>query len=261
MRELEAESATYLVRLDPNQRFRTEQQLRLLNARLDIAQGKPLEAAGDLRAIIVSTESGPNAQRSVEWMQASHLLAQIHANADQWDLAAAYWNSLSQTRPDDLGVLTLAVDADFQSRNYDEALDRIEAYTGPTPLTDDLLLKKVQAHLAIQSRRIPDERNWAEFETALAAAKSRLGNHWELVFAEMEYLVGRGDDTAIAAEFLRAAESQHAESADFWRAATHGLPAARSAAGSRTSPGTTSRPRVLSPRSCHPEGHMVGEPE
>lgn len=216
VQELESQKANYLVQLDSEVRTQIERQLRLLQARLDVAQGKLRQAIPVLQAILVSTDGSAADRRSTEWMQASQLLAQIHAGLGQWDVASEYWDALARTLPGELEVVGPTVASHLRSGNFKNAIDRIDDFARTAKPTSDMLVQRVQAHFAIQSGRPPEDRNWTEFESALQAAKAEAGDRWELVFAELDFLRAQSNDTQAATGLLRSSEQRFSDQADFW---------------------------------------------
>ncbi len=208
------------MRLDTAQRSQIERQLRLLHARLDLAKGNPDTAIPVLQAVIVSAEIGPTGQRSREWIEASRLLAQVYAGLGQWDKAAEYYDDLAQVLPAEIDVVVPTVDAHLKSGRYADALQTIDNFARYEKPTGELLLQRVQALLALQSKRAPADRNWTEFQAALKAAKAEIGDRWQLVFAEIDYLLTQSGDKQAAAALLRQAEPKFPDQVDFWRTAT-----------------------------------------
>src|SRR5262249_31671245 len=101
LNEVEVESAEYLARLDSEQRRRLENGLKLLHARLELARGNAASAGEKLKAIFLTFAGDAQKTRSIEWMQATALLAQISGEMGQWDRAAEFWGSLAKAQPTD----------------------------------------------------------------------------------------------------------------------------------------------------------------
>ena len=79
LRDVEVGAAEYLARLDADQRKQLENRLKLLHARLELAQGEPSSAAEKLKAMLLTTAGDTQKEHSVEWSQATELLAKISA--------------------------------------------------------------------------------------------------------------------------------------------------------------------------------------
>jgi tetratricopeptide (TPR) repeat protein len=216
LRDLESQSATYMVRLDGAARAQVENRLRLLRARLGLARGNHRASISQLQSILISTEASANNQRPPEWAEATRLLAQFYARSGQWDRASEYWSSLASAFPGDAAVVGAAADAYLKTGNARGAIDRLDDFARRASPTDDLLAQFVQAHLALQLSRPAADRNWTEFERALEAAKPA-GDRVELMLSEVSYLLANGDQREAAAALLRTSEQKFADQVLFWR--------------------------------------------
>jgi predicted Zn-dependent protease len=217
LKALDAESASYLVRLDAAERAQADRQLRLLHARMDLAEGKMRSAISDLQSIFLLSENSPGQQSSSEWLQASRLLAATYANQNQWDKASEYWERIATVLPGELDVVLSTIQALLKSGRFQDAIERMDDYLRLGKPNPDLLVRRAQAHLALQSQRVPEEQNWTEFVSALKTAKSATTRRWELVFAEMEYLLAEAKDNKAAIAFLRSAERDFPDNVNFWQ--------------------------------------------
>jgi tetratricopeptide (TPR) repeat protein len=216
VQELESQLSTELVRLDGEARRQTENRLRLLRARLELAQNNSRSATTLLEAVLIAAEAAPGYQRIPEWLQATRVLAQLHGRRGDWDKASEYWGRLAAALPADATVVGQAADAYLKAANAEPAvlaLDELKRLVGPNR---DLLVRLTQAHLALQLNRPNAVRNWTEFERALKAAKLAAPDQEELLFAEVNYLVAKADHPSALA-LLRSAETQFSENGKFWQ--------------------------------------------
>lgn len=233
LRDVEAGSAEYLARLATEQRKQFDNRLKLLHARLELAQGEPMSAAEKLRAILLTTGEDTK-EHSVEWMQATELLARISAGMGQWDQASEYWGNLVKAQPAEIKIVQPAVAAYLAAGNPAQAIECLDAYAHRKKPSNDLLIQLVQAQLALQLGRPAADRNWTEFERAMQAAKAQVSDRSELVFAAFDYLLAKdgessaaasGDSAALpssdnrkrAALLLHNTEHQFADQGPYWR--------------------------------------------
>lgn len=234
--EVQAKSNELLVRLDASSRIQIENQLRLLRARLALAQNKPTAAIPELQGILFAAEASPALKDSSEWLQATALLAQMSEAEGLWDRAGSYWEDLAEAVPQKAIVVQSAAAAYLNAGDAPAAIRRLDSFSRLAEPTADMMVQMVQAHLMMQLARPIADRNWAEFLSVLADAKTKAKDRWELVLAEIEYLLASeagqvsGTDSSTggsaaaenwqrAAEILKAAERSFAGNASFWRAA------------------------------------------
>ncbi|QEG36049.1 tetratricopeptide repeat protein [Bythopirellula goksoeyrii] len=215
LKQLRRESSTFLARLSSERRNQLENRLRLLSARLDLAQEEPAKALAELKTIYLTEESA--GQTSAEWIEAAQLLAAHHSRLGQRDQAAQYWDSLLRVLPDQVGVVEAASQSALSAGNAQVALDHIDRFLRLASPSDNLLVQRAQALLLLQLQRPPTQRNWTEFQEALDKAKSLVAERWELLFAEIDYLQASGADSRTIVALLREAEDKFAENELFWR--------------------------------------------
>jgi predicted Zn-dependent protease len=219
LQELDAKLPTYLVPLKGEARLQVENRLRLLRARLDLAQDKHESAVSSLHEILLTLESKPAHQTSPEWKDACGLLALFHARSGEWDKASEYWGNLARALPADPLVARRTVDAYLKDGNAKAAIDTIDRFNRRAEPDADLAVQLVQAHLALQLNRSHTDQSWSEFDLALQAAKRAAANRVELVFAEASCLVANGNRTQAAIALLNASEKMFAGQVEFWRIA------------------------------------------
>ena len=130
LHDAETEFATYLAQLDATTRKRFENQLSLLRARLDLAEDKPLPAIEKLKAVLLASGADAENKRSLEWFQATQLLARISASSGQWDQAAGYWQTLVAARPGDVSIVGPAAAAYLAAGNPAQAVECLDACAG-----------------------------------------------------------------------------------------------------------------------------------
>ena len=226
-----------LSRLPTATRQRLENRLRLLRARLALAKGSLEPAVRNLKGVLATVESKGAGAQSAESLQALALLAQTMTALNRHDAAAGYWDQLATAMPGQAGPLRMAAEAYLKQGQADKALDRLEQLQQITSSGSslDLQLLLVQAHYLRQMRLPAEERNWSEFQSALAAAKQTSAKEmaddgsvaggsasrgWELPLIETGYLRATGNtpkQQQQAADLLQAAESRFGEEARFWR--------------------------------------------
>jgi len=233
LNEIQSNSTVQLARLETAARNQVENKIKLLRARLALAQDKPTLAIPELRSILFVADANPSNKKTVEWFQATGMLAQIAEGWGQWDKAAMYWESLAEVVPRDGNIIKSAAAANLKLGDPASAIRRIDAYLLLTEPTEDIMVLLVQSHLLMQLQRPISNRYWSEFERALSNAKANTQNRWELVFAEVEYLlasssrqsqeIGNSVDSLAVSEkasaILQEAEQAFAEEAAFWQGA------------------------------------------
>jgi len=218
LRELDEQSAASLVQLQPIERRRLENRLRLSHARRDLGREEPEAAAAKLRTIYLSEDAASGTQPTLEWQQATQLLSAIHGQNAEWDKAAEYAKVLVRARPNDSAVIAAAADSLLKSGSPADAVDVLDQMSGRAEQGNALLLQRVQSHLAQQLARAPADRNWSEFDRALKTAKADAEPRWELLFCEAEFLQASGDQGAAAA-LIRAGEEEFGDQLRFWKSA------------------------------------------
>jgi predicted Zn-dependent protease len=218
LRDLDEQSgATRLVEMDPSERRRIENQVRLSHARRELGVGEVDAAAAKLRTIYLSEDAARGSQATLEWVQATQLLSALHGQKGEWDKAAEYARVLVRARPNDPGVIAGAAEALLKSGSPTEAVDVLDELSGSAAQTGVLLLR-VQSLLMQQLGLAPAERNWSEFDRALQAAKAQAEPRWELLFCEADFQLASGDAGAAAA-LIRNGEEKFGDQLRFWKSA------------------------------------------
>lgn len=218
LRELDEQSAAYLVQLEPSQRRRLENRLRLSHARKELGLGETDAAASKLRSIYFSEDAASGNEPTLEWVQATQLLASIHGRNGEWDQAAEYAKILARTRPNDSTVIAIAAEALLNSGNSADAVDVLDELAGADSQNEGLQIQRVRALLTQQLGRAPSDRNWSEFDRALKMAKNQEAAHWELLFCEVNFLLASGNEGAAAA-LVRTGEERFGDQLGFWKSA------------------------------------------
>ncbi len=217
--EAESESALVLARMPAGKRELVTNALRLLEARYAVSQGDLELAITRLTSVVVSAQGSSHQSRSPQWASATLMLARLHTQAGRPDRASEHWDALSKAFPGDLLIASESVNASLSTGNPQAAIQRIEDFARSGELSPELMVRRVLAHLSFQLvARKADERNWKEFESALAAAKLANEASVDLTFAEVQYLLVLGNKPAAVA-ILREKEEAFADNAAFWRAA------------------------------------------
>jgi predicted Zn-dependent protease len=219
LQELDSKLPKYLVQQDSDARSRLESRMRLLRAKLDLAQGKPGPAVSGLHEILLTLESKPGHQSLPEWQDACRLLAFFHTRSGQPDKASEHWGKLARALPGDAAIARYAVDSYLNEGNAKAAIDTAEQFQRRAEPDSELLVQLTKAHLALQLNRSHDDRSWSEFERALKAAKLAAPNRAELVFAEVNFLVASANNTEAAIDLLSASEQKFESDIAFWRTA------------------------------------------
>jgi len=219
LQELDSQSAaTSLVQLEPSQRRRLENRLRLSHARRDLGRAETDAAAAKLRTIYISEDPARGSQPTLEWVQATQLLSSLHGLNGEWDQAAAYAEVLARARPQDPAVIAAAAEALLKSGSPTAAVEILDEFSGSANQNGALLLRRVQSHLAQQLGRAPADRNWSEFNRALQEAKAQAASRWELLFCEADFFLASGDESAAAA-IIRDGEEKFGDQLRFWKSA------------------------------------------
>lgn len=218
LRELDEQSAANLVQLEPSQRRRLENRLRLSHARKELGQGETDAAAAKLRSVYLSEDAASGNEPTLEWVQATQLLSSIHGRNGEWDQAAEYAKILARTRPNDPAVIAVAAEALRNAGNPADAVDVLDELSGVDVQNESLQLQRVQSYLAQQLGRAPADRNWSEFERALKTAKAQDNARWELLFCEADFFLATGDASAAAA-LIRNGEEKSGDQPGFWKSA------------------------------------------
>jgi len=221
LRELDEQSfATLLVQMDPSERRRIENRVRLSHALRELGVGEVDAAAAKLRTIYLSEDAASGTQPTLEWVQATQRLAALHGKKGEWDKAAEYARVLVRARPNDPGVIAGAAEALLKSGSPTEAVDVLDELSGSAAQNGVLLLQRAQSLLMQQLGLPPAERNWSEFNRALQAAKdlAQANPSWELLLCEANFLLASGDDVAAAA-LIRGGEEKFGDQLRFWKSA------------------------------------------
>ena len=216
-RELDAQSETFLVRLDPATRTQVENQLRLVQARVGLVDGSSQTSILQLQSILLESKASSGGRRSPEWVEATGLLAQAYVRAGQWDRASEHWGDLAEAFPGNTSVVCSAAEAYLRAGNPREAVELLDGLSQFAEVTSDMAVQLLQAHFALQMHRPAPDRNWSEFETALKVAKASAINRFEVVFAEANYYLVNGRQNEAAVKLLRDAEPQFPDQVQFWR--------------------------------------------
>ena len=208
--------------LNADARLLLENRLRVQGARLALAAKRFNDVVGAMQEVLTATANEPMANRSRETILAYDLIAQALAGQGKWDLAAPYWDRLVES----LDVVASSPTADPRMKSYRDAAlaSAANAYhragmaTEATKRFDQLAsrtkspsvaVRQLQAHLALQSRRPFEAREWSDFLAALEKVKQLTPPRWEAAAAEIEYLNLVGEDQQ-ALELLEKIESDDA---------------------------------------------------
>lgn len=219
LERLQRESTAFLARLERGQRDRFENRIRLLTARIELAQQHVAKAITELKTIYLGGDVAGAGRRSPEWGQACHLLAVIYQDQGAWDQAGPYWNALLQAVPGNAAIAEAAAQSALRTGRAARAIEIIDGFERSAPLTENLHVARVRALLQSEMLRAPAERNWHEFEEALQAATALAPNRSELLLAQAERLKAERADEATRLAFWRESEQQFNQSREFWRSA------------------------------------------
>jgi tetratricopeptide (TPR) repeat protein len=187
-----------------------ENRVRILNARLALADGNFNEVVGPIQEVLTSTSNEPVEGRSRETLLALDLMAQGLAGLSKWDLAAGHWDQLAAS----LKVATDRANADPRLKLYRSAAiasaanayqragmanEAAARFDELSTLTDSnmVIVRQLQSHLALQLRRPFEARSWDQFLAVLQKAKQVAAGRWEVAAAEAEYLncIGKEADS------------------------------------------------------------------
>jgi tetratricopeptide (TPR) repeat protein len=218
LEQLQRESTTYLVRLDRNKRIQNENKLRLLTAKIALAQDKLVNADTELKAIYLGEDQTTRTEPSPEWGEACLLLATIAQRQGRSDQAGPYWDALLEATPNNLGIATVAARSALESGNGNRAAEIIDRLGRTTQLTNELLVLRTQVLLLLELQRTPEDRNWHDFDEAWQSAFD-LGPRPELLFARIERLRAESTDKDEILALLREGEKQFGENKEFWKGA------------------------------------------
>ena len=190
--------ADQLVSMGSDARTQLENQLQLLQARLKLARSltdeQPenlrAEIVADLEALLLTTEARSNHQESPIWRQTTTLLAQLASSAERWDEAAKYWEKLAVAFPENDRACEAAVAAYLNAGDAVNAIRRLDKFSQLSEgLTKNMWVQRTQAHLFLQLNRAVPDRNWSEFLDSMVTARQQEDDRWELVLAEIDYLL------------------------------------------------------------------------
>lgn len=193
--------------LNAEARLLLENRLRIQDARLALAAKRFNDVVGPMQEVLTATANEPVESRSREAILAFDLIAQALAGQGKWDLAAPYWDRLVES----LNVVASSPNADPRMKNYRdaalasaanayhragmamEATTRFDQLASHTK-SPSVAVRQLQAHLALQSRRPFEARQWSDFLAALEKVKQLSPPRWEAAAAEIEYLNLLGED-------------------------------------------------------------------
>ncbi len=145
-----------------------------VRARFQLADGHPELAIPALEGMLVAAGESPAGQLSATWLQASQLLAVTYESRGEWDKASARWDAAARRQPGRTDVVSAAVNAHLRAGRYEDALARIDDLERVAPpLSPELLVRRLQSHLAVQVRRSPGQQDWTEFERTSSGCTSR----------------------------------------------------------------------------------------
>lgn len=224
LRRAQSTAETALASLEAPARIRLEHRMRVLQATLALGEPEPnLDAAAvELQPVALRGDAKPEYRNSPEWSVAVSMLAQIAEQRGQWDQAAAYWDALLAAQPHREDVVDAVARAYSRLGDAGATIKRIESYAIVATPTVDLQVQLLQAHLSLQLRRPAAKRNWSEFNRALEQSKLHATDRWEVVSAEVEYLLADARPENPGAQqqvlaLLDAAERNFQGEAPFWR--------------------------------------------
>jgi tetratricopeptide (TPR) repeat protein len=248
---LPAEVAELSLQLLPDEQARLESRLRLLQAGVHLAHGRPSLAIPFLEEAQQSAIS----RSEQPWAKEVQLRAML-LSAEAWttlgapERAAQQWLTIAELRPDLPFARLRAADQFLAAGLFGDAVDSYRAFlqlnagvessdAGPT--ADQVVAAQIgilRSHLGSQLVRAADQRNWVELESALgdAARNEELNNRCEFLFCELDYQFARlaesqadtaqphkhqGAENTIAqiTQRLQLAEDKFADKAEFWSGA------------------------------------------
>jgi Tfp pilus assembly protein PilF len=229
--DLESGLQSQLAELSIVSRRSLHDQIMLLRAQLADARGDLHGAAVSLKAIVASSEQAPTGQTTP--VEAKELLASVMERLGYWELAAGYWMDLAKI-PSRTGEATRrAAAALLAIGQWDRTIQLTNQYMHP-PLTPsgapawvpvpEVCLLTLNATLQKQLSLPSNDRNWTEFENALALSKKLTPSRVEACIAEFEYQRSFSDDDASdkAKQVLAAGEQEFANNVRFWTTAAFG---------------------------------------
>jgi tetratricopeptide (TPR) repeat protein len=216
-------------------RLRTDEQARTLRTRLkredDVLRARWLVRKGDyapaerLLRDLASDQQGSLTDGGEVWS----LLGRCHAGLNQPDEAAKAYEKVLLLQPDAPGIHLAAAEAWKAAGQPAAAIPHYQRVLRGAPPTASPLSTEVWLSLAavLLQREIglpANDRNWSEFEKALAKAKpsgdaQSMGDPWRASFLEAHYALARVVDESDrdagirrAAEILRDAEKRYGDS-------------------------------------------------
>ena len=145
--ELELRSPSVLAQVNATIRTGIENKLRILRARLDMAQADLESAIRELQPIALTERASRNREETPVRGQALRLLANCHTQLGQWDKANEYWEELAKAYPDNAEIVQGAVSAFLRFGSPTLAIETIDEFAQLGNLTPDLLVLRTQAHL------------------------------------------------------------------------------------------------------------------
>ena len=212
------DSTVYLANKDSETRSILENDLTLLQSRLDIALDNTGNAKERLETLLLTSESFNDENRRNQWMQAADLLARLAEVDGRWDQVADYRNQIAEKAPDLALAVELAASSRMRVGDSRGVIRLIEDFATRSETTEEMQILLLQAHLASQLARPPRDQIWGEFDRALQIATSNANGRWEPALAEANALIAKGEADA-AANTLRAAEEEFSDNVEFWRLA------------------------------------------
>ena len=212
-KELEEAFQSQLAELNSIGRRNIQDQLQLLRAKIAAADGDLASAVISLKAVVASAEQSGASQATQLNVEATELLGQFMEQLGSWDVAAGLWLELAKIPAKTGDATRRAATAYLAAGQLDQAIQQADRYLSPpagprgglawTPAPEACLLL-VQAHLQKQMLLPSSERNWSEFERALALAKQLNPPRVATFLAEFEHqqALGREDSSEMQRTYL-----------------------------------------------------------
>jgi tetratricopeptide (TPR) repeat protein len=217
---------THLARIE---RLAVSNMLALLQGKFDVVRGEPRHAIPQLKQVILTQQTGPDARRDAAGrMHALLLVGRAYADLKEWDQAAVAFERAAQLNPGSDEPRLAAGDA-WASSNQPESA--IAAYRQAVKLQDqpETWLRLAHVLFLREQLKTSENRNWQEFQEALnhiksAKKDSSLADPWRVLLLEAEFEVARVQRNGLeqvplnrVRELLQEAENDYPDSVELAR--------------------------------------------
>ena len=186
---------------------------------LHVARGEIYKALPKLQlAASLGRDVTPHTRRGANSLGYSALMAlgKGYTRLGRWEEAAVSYDRAVSLKPSDSRTLLASGRAWAKLGAPSQAADVAKLAIKQADANKNVLLDVAQ-YLFEQQLMVPStQRTWTEFEKALAVAKERLTNSWQLRFLELDYVLHTSRDESRTLAFLLSIEHDFPNNVEVW---------------------------------------------